>query len=745
MAVDLAKLSLWLATLAKDHAFTFLDHNFRHGDSLVGLSLAQIEACHWSPDVQQAFVSVGLRRRVAEAMKKRQAILNADEFISYDKLNDLRVEADKPLEFLRFLGDAVLGVFFQGGTACARERNRNDLGLTIRDYLDEKVDMPTRLVLRRDIEQPVSVLRGLEPSLEPFHWEVEFPEVFLGTEKDESLERRADGGFDAMVGNPPFAGKNTMAEGNPKAYPDWLKAVYPESHGNADLVAYFFRRAFNLIRVEGAFGLIATNTIGQGDTRSTGLRWICNHDGTIYAARKRLKWPGEAAVVVSVVHVHKGPMFGPFVLNGQSASLITAFLFPSGGHDDPMRLHANAGKSFVGSYVLGMGFTFDDTDKKGIASPITRARAEEQGRSGDRPISMEELIEKDPRNQERIFPYIGGKEVNDSPTQGHHRYVINFGQMNEEKARCWPDLMKIVEERVKGTRGSHSTSEWWHFERYRGELYSAIRGLDRVLVIARVGERAGFSFLPTGMVYSEQLIVFSLSHANSFAVLQSRPHELWARFFGSSLEDRLRYTPSDCFETFPFPDGWEANAALEAIGREFYEYRAALMRESNKGLTKTYNRFHDPKEKSAEIRRLRELHAAMDVAVLSAYEWLGIDTTCGFDLDWCEDEAADDASPETIERLDAGRYFFETASEAQAFASELVAMGKKLGWRYRWRPEVRDEVLARLLLLNKQRAEEERIAGLSPLSSDSLTDDDDDIGADLDDVDDEETEDGDDA
>ena len=53
MAVDLAKLSLWLATLAKDHAFSFLDHNFRHGDSLVGLSLAQIQACHWSHDLQR--------------------------------------------------------------------------------------------------------------------------------------------------------------------------------------------------------------------------------------------------------------------------------------------------------------------------------------------------------------------------------------------------------------------------------------------------------------------------------------------------------------------------------------------------------------------------------------------------------------------------------------------------------------------------------------------------------------------
>jgi hypothetical protein len=154
MAVDLAKLSLWLATLAKDHAFSFLDHNFRHGDSLVGLSLAQIEACHWAPGVQQGFVSQSIRRRLAVVMKKRQEILTADEWTSYERLSDLRVEADKPLDLLRALGDAVLGVFFEGGTASAKERRRADLSLTIRDYLNDAVDMPTRLALRGDIEQP---------------------------------------------------------------------------------------------------------------------------------------------------------------------------------------------------------------------------------------------------------------------------------------------------------------------------------------------------------------------------------------------------------------------------------------------------------------------------------------------------------------------------------------------------------------------------------------------------------------
>jgi hypothetical protein len=190
------------------------------------------------------------------------------------------------------------------------------------------------------------------------------------------------------------------------------------------------------------------------------------------------------------------------------------------------------------------------------------------------------------------------------------------------------------------------------------------------------------------------------------------------------MKGDLRYTHSDCFETFPFPGGWETSGELEAIGREYYEYRARLMIDSNKGLTKTYNRFHDPKERSPEIARLRELHSAMDRAVLASYGWADVDATCGFDLDWCEAEAADDASPETIERLESGRYFFESAAEAQAFAAELEGIGKGLPWRYRWRPEVRDDVLARLLLLNKQRAEAERLAGLSPLAAEDPIDDD---------------------
>lgn len=134
----------------------------------------------------------------------------------------------------------------------------------------------------------------------PFHWELEFEDVF----------NRPDPGFDAIIGHPPFAGKNTIAAGHAAAYPDWLKTLHPGAHGNADLAAHFFRRAYGLLRRGGAFGLIATNTIRQGDTRETGLARILAEGGTIFRAVSRYRWEGEAAVVVAQVFVAKGPQAG---------------------------------------------------------------------------------------------------------------------------------------------------------------------------------------------------------------------------------------------------------------------------------------------------------------------------------------------------------------------------------------------------------------------------------------------------
>ena len=163
--------------------------------------------------------------------------------------------------------------------------------------------------------------------------------------------------------------------------------------------------------------------------------------------------------------------------------------------------------------------------------------------------------------------------------------------------------------------------------------------LSYIIPISRIGNAFAFTFLTPGKVYNEKTVVFPFVRTAQFAVLHSRGHEVWSRFFSSTLKDDLQYTPSDCFETFPFPDGWESRPALEAAGQIYYEFRAALMVRNDEGLTKTYNRFHDPYEDNPEIGRLRELHAAMDRAVLDAYGWTDIPTDCDFLLDYEIDEA----------------------------------------------------------------------------------------------------------
>ena len=97
MAVDLAKLSLWLATLARDHEFTFLDHALRHGDSLLGLSARQIAAFDWEPNPSLSFLEGQLRRRIAGATSARKEILAAREGTPYAQLDQKLGKAEEQL------------------------------------------------------------------------------------------------------------------------------------------------------------------------------------------------------------------------------------------------------------------------------------------------------------------------------------------------------------------------------------------------------------------------------------------------------------------------------------------------------------------------------------------------------------------------------------------------------------------------------------------------------------------------
>jgi hypothetical protein len=365
--------------------------------------------------------------------------------------------------------------------------------------------------------------------------------------------------------------------------------------------------------------------------------------------------------------VAKGTTAAHHILDGKNVPKITAYLFHSGSDDDPRRLAGNHGKVFHGSVILGPGFVFSRDVNSGYHTLD----------------KLSEIIAEDPRSQDRIFEYIGGKDLNTDPLQSSTRRIINFGMVTEAEARRWPVLFSVVHASVRPYRQTDKREtrrrNWWRYGEPTPALYETIAPMQRVLAIAQTSNALGFVFKPANLVFDQTVVVIALDTCSAFSVLQSRVHLVWVYFLGATMKEDRRYIPSDCFETFPFAVGFESSPTLEAVGQSYHEERAALMVARNEGMTKIYNRFHDPDEHSEDIVRLRELHADMDRAVLRAYGW---------------DDLAERAEPVFLD---------ETNEDDYTYQGRLF-----------WPSAFRDEVLARLLALNAERAAAERAAGLAP-------------------------------
>jgi hypothetical protein len=589
-----------------------------------------------------------------EAHGQRNALVGLAEDDEAGK-QALLQESELALADVRLVGDLVIAAFLSAEKDKEREARR----LVLR----QKVDGWRRgEVHRSELETGVAELRRGEMRVTPFHWEVEFPEVF----------DRTRSGFDVIVGNPPFLNGTRISTRYGDSYSSWLLQTFQDSNGKADLVAFFLRQAFSLLRFQSALGMVATITISMGDTREASLEHIVKAGGVIYAITKRIPWPGQAAVTVSTLNIAKGvePATLTPTIDGNEVERISTFLLSRGPDTLPPPLQGNIGICFSGPYVMGAGFLFDDDDDS--ANPISE---------------MAMLISSRPELEGLIRPYICGEELLTDPRLSHRRYVIYLGEMEQSTAwQQYPELMRILERRVKPERINKDAkkyprmvNEWWKFWNPRHELMSHVTSMKRILMTPFIAKHFCFGFVPASTIVGTPNIVVCSETYSSYCSLQGRVHESWVRFLGSTMEDRQRYTPSDCFETFPFPRNWQTHPALETAGEGYYLFRANLMVRNNEGLTKTYNRFHDPDERHPDILRLRQLHEGMDRAVLDAYGWTDIATKCDFFLEYEIDE--------------------ETWGN------------KKKPYRYRWPDEVHDEVLARLLDLNQKRAQEEALAG----------------------------------
>lgn len=646
MAVDLARLSLWLATLAREHEFTFLDHAIKAGDSLVGLTQHEIEAANWDATKPGLpYIRILLKDRLQRVVEGREAIRTAPDDVTRAIQQSRHDRVEEQLEVAREIGDAVIAAFFSADKPRSRELERQK----VESILAAPIGLD-----QTPIRQAAHRFRA-QQGWRPFHWEIEFPEVFL----------RDNPGFDSIVGNPPFLGGRRISTASSAGYFQWISSNLMADSGKADLVSYFVRRVAAVTRNNGTFGILATSSITEGHTRKTSLRWLTRNAFTIYAARRKSPWPGEANVHVSMVVAARGAIAAPYSLDGAGVEYISSSLTAVDLDADPTRLASNIGECFEGCVPYGNGFVFDDY----LAGGHSIAQ-------------MHKLLEVEPAATSIIRPYIGGDEITDRSTVSTDRFVISVGRMTErELADGWPltyELMKTTIKPDRAARGERiAKSPWWQFLWSRPRLMAKMTRMDSVIVTSRVSKFRAFAFLPTKYIPSTTLTVITKAGHTTFSVLQSRVHEFWALALGSSRGETSNYSPTGTFETFPFPPNYETDGTLEAIGNTYHNHRAELMVAANEGMTKTYNRFHKESETGPAIQRLRELHDEMDRAVLRAYGW---------------DDLADTLQPE--------------------FLTEDTEDDHTYQGRYFWPAAQRDQVLSRLLALNAERYKEELKAGL---------------------------------
>ncbi|MFG2804152.1 Eco57I restriction-modification methylase domain-containing protein [Streptomyces massasporeus] len=613
MAVEMAKLSLWLVSMDPGRPFTFLDDRLVAGDSLLGVhDMEQIQSVHMKPTGQTDVLAEQARQLVDQLTRERLAI-TAIKGVDLPALQEKRerlAEVNRHSRRLRLVGDLIAGAAL---ATCASGRvpwYEEEGGERVRDLFPRAAWIVQR-IMEDGVEDDSEVVREARATAEewlgaelpegalerrPVHWPLVFPEVF-------SLR----GGFDAVVGNPPFLGGKKLTNSLGEAYREYMVDFLAGGRrGSADLVAYFELRAHALVNSTGQTGLIATNTLAQGDSREVGLDQLVSAGVTIRRATKSAPWPSNSAVLeYCAVWTSKVPLAetslklldGTIAPNGISTSLNLATREASWAEP----LVANGGRSFQGSLVLVIdGFSMSKTQ-------------------------AQNWIREDRRYAEVLFPLLNGQDLNSSPTCQGDRWVINFHEWPEERARSYTKAFAKLLSDVKPECENKDPKSyaglmerWWQYWRPRGEMMRALEGLKRCIVITRVSKSVMPAMVATGQVFTERTVVFASNDLATLALLSSASHYWWTVDRATTHVSRIVYGSTEIFETMvrPLP-----TPRLRVAGTRLDAYRRDLMLARGMGLTATYNLVHDPDCHDEDIVELRRIHMEIDRATVEAYGW----------------------------------------------------------------------------------------------------------------------------
>ena len=580
LATDMAKLGLWLLTLAKDKPFTFLDHSIRSGDSLVGISsIDQLENFSMNgTGSQRSFAHQQIARRIDAARSLRQQLerMPSNSVEDIERKKEMLKRAEEQTGRLRYAADMLLAVFWK---PMADSQRQDELRDTLIDVEFKFKDLP---VSQLEAEA-ASQLTGISCKGR-FHWPMEFPEVFDGT------------GMSVFIGNPPFRPGRFLSGDFGDNYLAYLQTPPLHHQGQADLCSAFARRAFTLLEPTGVLGMIVTKTISEGDTRDAFLVPSLSDGGELVWVRKIVWWPGDAQVVVSLMVVARQPSDIQKRLDGRSEESIDAtFSATSQPGVTPFELAGS--KRLVGKGV-GLG---------GKAYKIA-------------PDALPALRELDPIHVRR---FVRGTVHNSAIDEWGGEGVFWFEDIESEEELRALEVGKAFIEQVEDT----TKSNYWKYRRNGEKHHRHLRSTDCCIIRAQTSSTWFFSFASTDDVFDQSIISFGANCAGLWCILTSNVHFAWVAKYGRLMKTDTAYAASDFFYNFPLPYDpiTDSDAELASLARESYRTRKSYCENQRIGMTDLFGRMNDPECEEEDAVGLRDAQVKIDSSVMRSYQFTDVD------------------------------------------------------------------------------------------------------------------------
>ncbi len=440
----------------------------------------------------------------------------------------------------------------------------------------------------------------------PLHWPLEFPEVFA----------RDPRGFDAIVGNPPFLGNRLWKMSVGDHFQWQCQFILRTPPGKIDLSVVFHRRALDLLRTGGCYGLLGASNMAEGSAIEVGLGVVVQ-SGDIYLSRKRMPWPGTAAVVVAFVVFFKGRWQGQCVADGAACERIGA------------RLEPEQRDAWKPKELQSPIFSFEGVNNsKGLAFVIT----------ADDPWFRTLKEESD----SLLRPYITGDDITSYALRKTNRWALDVADRSlEEIERRWPEAFRFLIEVVLPTRTQDALKSynglqdrWWQFWNHRADLMRRLRRRERFIAFAKATKYPFCMLASSEWIYTNQVLLIGMEREDLFPICSSSFFRNWLHAFSvrslGADKNTLRLSIRESVSTFVLPTEIVTDKGQRAASR-FQEIVVAWSAEHEGGLTDALNAVNTRDCRDQAIDELRRSIETIDAEVASAYGWPDLDLLYRFE------------------------------------------------------------------------------------------------------------------